>query len=333
MLPISFGGTFEDKPTPTGSFPRSNTMSQVAAESSSPFSQLSSSLADAVGVASPSVVRVDRRRGSGTGIAWSEDLVVTSSFHAPDRTTLGFVDASGAQVERPAEVVGRDPGTDVAVLRVEGGGLTPARFRDVDGLAVGQLTLALGRPGRTVRASLRIVGALSGADTGEVRTPNGGRLDRWVETDRAIPRGFAGGPLIDALGQVIGLNTRTLVRDADLAVPTATLRRVVDEIVAHGGVRRGYLGVGAYPVALPPALAQSFGQQSGALLASIEDGGPAAAAGLLVGDILVTLDGTAIGGPLDLRHALVDRGDKVVDATIIRAGATQTLTVTIGSKS
>jgi len=308
-------------------------MSQVATESSSTFAALSSSLSDAVGVATPSVVRVDRRRGSGTGIAWSEDLVVTASFHAPDRTTVGFVDAAGALQTRDAEVIGRDPGTDVAVLRVSGGGLTPAHFRDVDGLAVGQLALALGRPGRTVRASLRIIGALSGADTAEVRTPSGGRLDRWVETDRAIPRGFGGGPLIDALGEVIGLNTRTLVRDADLTVPTATLRRVVDEILVHGGVRRGYLGVGAYPVALPAALAQQLGQDSGALLASIEDGGPAAQAGLIVGDILVKLDGAALGGPLDLRHALLDRGGQTVDAEYVRAGAVQTVKITIGSKS
>jgi S1-C subfamily serine protease len=334
MLSISFGGTLGDSTDPSGSFPRSNTMSQVATESSSPFAELSSSLAAAVGLASPSVVRVDRRRGSGTGIAWAEDLVVTSSFHAPDRTTIGFVDATGAQVEREAEVIGRDPGTDIAVLRVLGEpALTPARFRDVDGLGVGALTLALGRPGRTVRASLRIVGALSGADTGEVRTPSGGRLDRWIETDRQIPRGFAGGPLIDPLGQVIGMSTRTLFRGADLTIPTQTLRRVVDEILAHGGVRRGYLGVGAYPVALPPALAQSLGQPSGALLASVEDGGPAATAGLIVGDILVKLDGAAIGGPLDLRQALLDRGDQSVDAVIVRAGATQTVKVTIGSRS
>src|SRR5688500_7938141 len=171
MLPISFGGTLGGSTDPSGSFPRSNTMSQVATESSSPFAELSSSLAAAVGLASPSVVRVDRRRGPGTGIAWADDLVVTSSFHVPDRTTIGFVDASGAPIEREAEVVGRDPGTDVAVLRVDGGGLTPARFRHLDGLAVGALTLALGRPGRTVRAAPRFVRALSGAPRGAGRTP------------------------------------------------------------------------------------------------------------------------------------------------------------------
>lgn len=307
-------------------------MSQPLAASdpaSSSFSQLSSGLAGAVDRAAASVVRVDRRRGSGTGIAWSEDLVVTTSFHAPDHTTVAFTGAGGALVEAEAVLVGRDPGTDVAVLRVTGAGLTPATFRELGGLSVGQLALALGRPGRTVRASLRIVGALS---TDEIRTPNGGRLDRWIETDRQIPRGFGGGPLIDAAGEVIGMATRTLYRGADLTVPTATLRRVVDEILAHGGVRRGYLGVGAYPVALPGPFATDLAQESGALVASIEDGGPAAAAGILVGDILVRLGGTSIGGPLDLRTALLDRGGQTVDAEVIRAGARQTIAVTIGSR-
>jgi S1-C subfamily serine protease len=306
-------------------------MSQLATPDpqASSFSQLSSALAGAVDAASRSVVRVDRRRGSGTGIAWSEDLVVTTSFHAPDRTSVGFTAADGALAEAEAELVGRDPGTDVAVLRVTGAGLSPAAFRDLDGLAVGQLALALGRPGKTVRASLRIIGALS---SDEIRTPGGGRLDRWVETDRQIPRGFGGGPLVDARGEVIGMSTRSLYRGADLTVPAVTLRRVVGEILAHGGVRRGYLGVGAYPVALPAALQAALGQDAGALIASIEDGGPAAAAGLLVGDILVRLGGAPIGGPLDLRTALVDRGGQTVAVEFIRAGARQSASVTIGSR-
>jgi S1-C subfamily serine protease len=305
-------------------------MSQLDTASGTSFSALSAALADAVAAAAPAVVRVDRRRrGAGTGIAWTADLVVTSSFHAPDRTVIGAPTADGAIAELDAEVIGRDAGTDVALLRVAAGGLAPASFREHDGLAVGQLALRLGRPGRTVRAALGLIGALS---PDEVRTPSGGRLERWVETDQQIPRGFAGGPLIDARGQVIGMSTRTLVRGADLAVPTATLRRVLDELLAHGGVRRGYLGVGAYPVALPPPHATDLGQESGALIASIEDGAPAAQAGLLVGDILVRLGGASVGGPLDLRGVLLDRGGQTVDAEVIRAGARLTLPVTIGSK-
>jgi len=287
------------------------------ATEASPLSNLSTSLGDAVSAAAPGIVRVDRRRGAGTGIAWSEDLVVTSSYHAPDATTIAFAQIDGTLVERDATVIGRDPGTDLAVLRVSGGGLTPARLRELDGLGVGQLVLALGRPGRTVRASLRIIGTLG---TEELRTPSGGRLDRWIETDRAIPRGFGGGPLVDPTGAVLGLNTRTLVRGADLTISVATIRRVVTEILAHGGVRRGYFGVGAYPIA------------DGALVASLDADGAAAKAGLLVGDVIVKLDGDAITGPLDLRSALLDRGGAEVDVELIRAGAPLTIRVTIGTK-
>ena len=300
-----------------------------ATDPNDPLPQISLRLGAAVDRAAPSLIHVSRRRGSGgTGIAWSDELVVTSSFHAPDETKIGVPTPTGELDPRAARVVGRDPGTDVAVLRVDGGGLTAASFRELDGLGVGQLALALGRPGRTARASLRIIGVLGP----EVRTPSGGRLDRYVETDRTIPRGYAGGPLIDAAGEVIGMNTRTLLRGADLAVPVVTLRRVVDEIVAHGGVRRGYLGVGAYPVALPAALATALGQDAGALIASVEDGGPAAAAGLLVGDILVRLDAATIADPDDLRSALWDRGGQTVDVELVRAGARQTIKVSIGSR-
>jgi len=299
------------------------------------FQALDQAVAAAVATAGRSVVQVGRGHGhAGTGIVWADDLVISSSFHTPDRTKVGIPAPSGngdnaEDIEsREAEVIGRDPGTDVALLRVAGGGLTPARFRDLDGLAVGNLALALGRPGRTVRASLRAVGVLGPA----VRTPHGGKLDRYVESDRQIPRGFAGGPLIDADGAVIGMNTRTLLRGQDIAVPTATLQRVVVELAAHGGVRRGYLGVGAYPAQLPPSLAQLAGRDRGALVASLEDGAPAAAAGVVVGDIIVELAGAPILDPDSLRLALGDRPGETVELIVLRGGTRVALRATLGSR-
>lgn len=294
------------------------------------FRSLDQALAAAVAAAAPSVVHVSRGRGGGTGIVWADDLVISASFHTPDRTRIGIGTADGDLEYRDAEVIGRDAGTDVALLRVAGGGLAPAKLRELDGLAVGNLALAIGRPGRTARASLRAIGVL-GPD---VRTAWGGRLERYVESDRQIPRGFAGGPLIDADGAVIGMNTRTLVRGADLAVPVVTLRRVVGELQSHGGVRRGYLGVGAYPAQLAPAAAQLAGrpdQRSAALVASVEDGGPAAAAGVLVGDLLVEVDGIAVTGPESLRTALADRPGQTVALVALRAGAVIELAVALGS--
>ena len=279
------------------------------------FHALDQGLAAAVTAVSPSVIHVSRGHTGGTGIAWSEDLVVTSSFHTPDRTKVDIPTADGNLDFREAEVIGRDPGTDVALLRVVGGGLTPAKLRDVDGLAVGNLALAIGRPGRTARASLRAIGVLGP----EVETPRGGKLDRYVESDRQIPRGFAGGPLVDVDGAVIGMNTRTLLRGADIAVTAATLRRVATELQQHGGIRRGYLGVGAYPT----------GQ--GALVTSLEDAGPAATAGILVGDIIVEVDGVAVHGPDSLRSALADRPGKPVKVVLIRGGQRQELDVTLAA--
>ena len=300
------------------------------------FHALDQALAEAVATAGRSVVHVSRGHGdAGTGIAWADDLVVSSSFHTPDRTKVGIAGADGeagsdpGEVEyRDAEVIGRDPGTDVALLRVTGGGLAPAAFRDIGALAVGNLALALGRPGRTVRAQLRAIGVLGPA----IRTPHGGKLDRYVESDRQIPRGFAGGPLIDADGAVIGMNTRTLLRGADVAIPTATLRRVVGELAAHGGVRRGYLGVGAFPAQLSPALAQLAGRDRGALIASVEEGSPAAVAGAIAGDIIIDVAGIPVSDPDGLRLALGDRPGETVELTVLRGGAKLVISASLGSK-
>lgn len=281
------------------------------------FRSLDSALAAAVAAVGPSVVHVARGRTGGSGIVWAEDLVISASFHTPDETRVGLPTADGDLAWREARVIGRDAGTDIALLRVEGGGLAPAKLRELGDLAVGNLVLAIGRPGRTVRGSLRAIGVLGP----EVKTSWGGKLERYIESDRHIPRGFAGGPLVDGEGAVIGMNTRTLVRGADIAIPVVTLRRVVDEVLAHGGVRRGYLGVGAYPGG------------GGALVANIEDGSPAATAGLLVGDIITGVDGVAISGPDSLRAALGDRPGKAVAITVVRAGASLQLSATIGTKA
>jgi len=297
------------------------TTSDASPIPSEPLHSLSTALADAVAAAAPSVIHVRRGRGGGTGLAIADDLVVTSSFHAADDAELGVPGGDGELATRPAELVGRDPGTDLALFRVPGGGLTPARLRELDGVRVGQLALALGRPGRSVRASLRAIGVLGPA----LRTPWGGQLDRYVETDRALPRGFAGGPLVDASGAVLGLGTRTLIRGADLAVPTATIRRVVAELLAHGGVRHGYLGVSAYPVTVD--------DEAGALIASVDAAGPAAAAGLLVGDVILRLAGAPTRGPDGLRAALWDRPGAEVEIALRRAGQPLTVTVALGART
>jgi S1-C subfamily serine protease len=293
-----------------------------SAGTESPVLDPSALFAEAVARVAPSVVRIPRRRGGGTGLVWAPDLVITSSFHAADDLVIGIPGADGAVSERRATLVGRDPGTDLALFRLEGGGLTPAATRSLDGLAAGHLAFAVARPGKAIRASLRAIGVVGP----EVRTPAGGRLDRYVETDRALPKGFAGGPLVDLRGQVVGMNTRTLIGGTDLAVPAVTIQRVVDALLAHGRVPRGYFGVGVYPVEVP-------GGGRGALVASVDENGPAAAANIVVGDIIVAIDGEAVRGPDELRLVLADRAGVIGEVALVRAGSPATRKVTIGTRS
>lgn len=215
-----------------------------------PFETFDQSLAAAVARVAPSVLHLARHHGGGSALVWRDDLAVTSSFHCPDEPEVSVSEASGELSPRKAEVVGRDPGLDLALLRLPGGGLVVPPHRDASSVVVGNLALAIGRPGRSPRASLRMI-SVRGAG---VRTPTGGTLEHYLETDRQIPRGFAGGPLVDVQGAVIGMSTRTLLRGHDLAISVADIERSVALLLAHGAVPRGYLGVGVAPVVLARAL-------------------------------------------------------------------------------
>ena len=292
---------------------------------SNTIQDLGSALARAVERAAPSVVQVTAPRRA-SGLVWSSDVVLAAA-HAvrSDEARVRLHDGS----ERDATVIGRDPATDVAVLRVDGDALTPIDFADATKVAVGHLAIALGRPGRQIRASLRMVGVI-GRD---VPTRLGARLPLWIETDRGLPRGFAGGPLVDGDGAAIGMSTDGLVRGADLALPRAELQRIVDEIAAHGQVRRGWLGVAVHPVRLPQPLADSLGQRSGALVVGVEDGSPADRAGLVLGDVIHAIDGVAVRGPEDLISSLRTRIDAALEIGIVRAGKLESRTATTAARA
>jgi serine protease DegQ len=290
---------------------------------------LDQSLSAAVASISASTLQLERGHGGGTALAWDAELAVTSSFHCPDQTQVLVPDANGALAAREATVIGRDAGLDLALLRVDGGGLVSPSLRDPASLAVGNLAIAVGRPGRSARASMRMIGVLGK----EVRTPRGGLLETYIETDRMIPRGFAGGPLVDSLGRVIGMNTRTLWRGHDLAVPAAALTRSVAQLVAHGGILRGYLGVGVTAVVLAKQLAEAVGKQHGALISSLDDGGPAEQGGLRQGDIIVAIAGEEVTGPAGLRQAIGQRPGATVDVEAVRGGSPIRFSVALGTRS
>ncbi|MEX2430319.1 MAG: trypsin-like peptidase domain-containing protein, partial [Dehalococcoidia bacterium] len=173
------------------------------------LSEMSNALAGAVAQAGGSVARVEARgRFPASGIVWSADGVIVTAHHVVERDEGIRVGMGEESV--PATLVGRDPATDIAVLRAEASGLTPITWADADALKVGHITLALGRPGKTVRATMGIASAVGGPWQG----PGGGRFERYLQADVAMHPGFSGGPLIDASGAGHGMNTSALIRAA-----------------------------------------------------------------------------------------------------------------------
>ena len=291
---------------------------------------LSSSLAEAVAAIAPSVVRVEARRRPSSGVALTADLVVTAA-HALEHDEIEVGLHDGRTVK--AALVGRDASTDVAVLRVEGGGLTPAPWLAENtplDLQVGNLVLAVSRPGRTARASMGVVNAIS---EGEWRTSGGGRLDRYLETDVQLRPGFSGSALVDARGRVVGLNTVGLSRGSASAIPAATVRRVALALQTEGGIARGYLGLSTVPARLPEELAAKVGQPGALLVAGVDPEGPAKKAGVLFGDAITALDGHPLRHPAELLEVLDEASvGKAVQLRIVRAGELKEVAITIGKR-
>ena len=291
------------------------------------LSGLSEDLAAVVAQVEPAVVQVEgRRRMAASGIVWSADGVIVTAHHvleSDEEKRVGLPDGRSIA----ASVVGRDPQTDLAVLRADTGGLAAPSWRDAAGLHVGHIVLALGRPGKTVRATLGVVSALGGAWI----SPAGGKIEPYLQTDVLMYPGFSGGPLVNASGDVLGLNTSAILRGISITVPTLTVRSVVDTILAHGRVQRGYLGVGTQPVRLPAATAQKQGQETAVLLVSVASGSPADKAGLLLGDTVLALGGEQVRTLDDLRTRLSATavGAKT-QVKVLRGGEVRDIGVTIG---
>ncbi|MCB9100407.1 MAG: trypsin-like peptidase domain-containing protein [Anaerolineales bacterium] len=293
---------------------------------------LSNDLAGIVKSAEPSLVRVEaRRRLPATGMVWSADGVIVTAHHVVEREdNLKIGLADGQTVS--ATLVGRDPTTDLAVLRSEAKDLTPPAWAafDAQGPQVGHLVLALGRPGQSAQATLGIISALGD----QWRTPGGSQLDHYVQTDVVMYPGFSGGPLVNAAGEIIGLNTSALLRGISLTIPNPNIRQVVETLLAHGQIKRGYLGISTQPVRLPEALRQQLNQETGLLLAGVEPGSPAEKGGLLLGDTIVAVENEPIRQHDDLLAALSgDRVGQTVSIQVVRGGQLQNLAVTVGERS
>lgn len=293
--------------------------------------ELSNGLAANVEAVGPTIVRVEaRRRMPASGVVWSDDGLIVTANHIVKREEDIQVGLSNGEVVA-ATLVGRDPTTDLAILRSEASLTTPTwAGTEADTLGVGHIVLALGRPGKTVQATMGIISALS---EGSWRNPAGGLHDRYLQTDVVMYPGFSGGPLVDVNGQVLGLNSSGLMRGVSLTVPTATIRRVAESILTHGHVRRGYLGVSTQSVRVPETLKEAAGQETGLLLVAVDEAGPAGNGLLVLGDTIIGFDGDSVRSYDDLITRLTsDRIGQAATLKIIRGGQIQEATVTIGEK-
>jgi serine protease Do len=280
---------------------------------------------------SPSVgnLRVSRRvrggrilDGGGSGVVITPDGYTLTSAHVVARTEgkgrASFVD--GRELE--FEVVGSDPLSDLAVVRVDARDLVPAELGDAERLRVGQLVVAIGNPhGFTGSVTAGVVSALGRS----LPTRSGANVrvvDNVIQTDAALNPGNSGGALADGRGRVVGINTAVAGVGLGLAVPiNAATRGIVGALMAEGRFRRAYLGIAGGPRPLPPRLARELGRKSGVEIAQVVEGGPADRAGMRAEDLIVELEGTPIEGMDDLQRVVVGEViGRAVRAKVVRGG-------------
>ncbi len=275
----------------------------------------------------PAVVRLDvfkgrERKGAGSGFILSPDgLILTNAHVAEGASRIGVLTQEGRRFD--ARLIGEDPDTDLALVRLEQAvSLPTARLGDSKALKRGQIAIAIGNPlGFETTVTAGVISALGRS----LRAKNGRLIDDVVQTDAALNPGNSGGPLVSSRGEVIGVNTAVIMGAQGIcfAVAANTASFVMGQLIRHGRVRRASMGVAAHTAPLSRRLQvmASIDQSTGVMLASVETGGPADLAGLLMGDIIVAVDGQRVTGVDDLIRQL--DGEKIsrsVQLTFIRNG-------------
>ena len=283
----------------------------------------SDQIAAVVESAAASVVTVAARRGkAATGTVWEDGVVVTSSHVVVDTENITVRDAEG---DHKATLAGRDGTSDLAVLKVEG--LAAGPLARGGAARTGSVVLALGRPA-DLRASVGHVVSSESRQSGWR-----GGLEGLVLSDAHLYEGFSGGPLVDAEGKLVGLNSWYYGRGSTRSLTADAADRLVRSLLSHGRAKKPFLGIGTQPVFLAPEAAEKAGQDRGLMVIGVEAESPAAGAGLLQGDILVGIDGDAIAGMRDLFRSL--QGIEVDTAhalKVVRGGEIKELTVTVGER-
>lgn len=290
---------------------------------------LSNELAGTVERAAASIVAVHARRGIGSsGVVWRDNLILTTSEGIRAEEGIKLLLPDGRVTT--ARLRGRDSGTDIAVLETDVSGLPPLEFAAEGALKTGRFALAVGRTANT--GPIASFGIISGV-SGEWKTWRGGKIDPLVRLDISTYPTLTGGAALDAGGNLIGLVSTGLSRSSVFALTRSTIDRIAGKLTQQGYVSRGFLGVALQPVALPSHIKDALGQDAGIMLLGIEPEGPAAAGGLILGDVLVSADSHPLAQP-DALADLLERtpAGQLVKFNVLRAGALQDLEVRIGER-
>src|SRR3989449_2402549 len=297
----------------------------------SAIAKYSDELAAAAAQAGPSVVAVyARRRIPSSSIYWRDGVVVTAEHTIRREDEIKVALPDGKRVA--GQLAGRDPGTDLAVLRLESGKIQVPQFGDPAHLKLANFVLALGRTrsGNLV-ASAGIIGGIGG----EWRTWRGGRIDQSIRLDLALYPGFSGGPLVNVEGKVLGINTNGLGRGRAITIPVSTVNRTVEELLEKGHIARPYLGLAMQPVAIPEGLRSKFksAPAGGLMVIHVEAEGPADKAGIVLGDVIVELEGKPALDTENIQELLAAaRIGQSVGATVMRAGVPVELSIKLGER-
>ena len=287
----------------------------------------SNQLADIVAAAAPSVVQVHGRRRPASGLVYAADVVLTTARALGREDGLHVRRGDGVTLD--ADLAGWDPTTGLAALRVPGLDARPI-VPSASATRVGQLAVAVARSwSNAVTATAGIVSVIGGPlPTGRRRA-----IDEVIRTSAPMHDGFAGGAFLDTAGQLVGVATAASIRGLGVVIPAAIAWKTAETVLAHGRLQRGYLGIAGQPVVLPDAQRGGDGRDEALLVVGVTNGSPAAAGGVLVGDVLTEFDAHPIESPEDLLDLLVgDRVGRQVRLRVLRGGVVTDLTVTVGER-
>jgi len=292
---------------------------------------LSEQIASTVEQAAQSIVSIHARpRFDSSGVHWSPEIMVTADHALRRHEGIRVTAPDGSKLD--AELVGRDPGTDLAVLRVKGLGIPVSQREESTAPPIpGSIVLAVGRSKDSAVAAMGVISNLSGPS----QTWRGGRLDQVVRLDLSLHPAGAGGAVVSASGKLLGIATPALSRVSVFAIPLSTVARVTESLLAHGRVRRGYLGVGLQPIAIPEHLRSKLNlAASTALIAiTVENDGPAGRAGMSIGDVLLELGGRAMQRTENVQEVLgAESVGKKIGGRILRGGNPVEIEITIAER-